>query len=147
MTQTNMDKARAGWQRLRGRVVSSVIADVDDDAAAIALDKLFREPAADRDIVAEVLEEREKRKAFEEGRLLDPIHPAPAEFSATQIESDPILRYFHYTHLPEPLREVSARFCRLAGYVVATLPRNPERTVALRKLLEAKDCAVRTLVK
>lgn len=26
------------------------------------------------------------------------------------------------------------------------LPRNPERTVALRKLLEAKDCAVRAVL-
>jgi hypothetical protein len=31
----------------------------------------------------------------------------------------------------------------MAHKVVALLPRNPERTVALRKLLEAKDCAVR----
>jgi hypothetical protein len=31
----------------------------------------------------------------------------------------------------------------LASDIVAHLPRNPERTVALRKLLEAKDCAVR----
>jgi hypothetical protein len=31
----------------------------------------------------------------------------------------------------------------LAEQIVETLPRNPERTVALRKLLEAKDCAVR----
>ena len=29
---------------------------------------------------------------------------------------------------------------------VDTLPSNPERTVALRKLLEAKDCAVRALL-
>jgi F420-0:gamma-glutamyl ligase-like protein len=79
--------------------------------------------------------------------MTDSIHPAPAEFTQTQLESDEILRFFHYAHLPEPLREVSAQFCRLAGYVVATLPRNPERTVALRKLLESKDCAVRTLVK
>jgi hypothetical protein len=27
--------------------------------------------------------------------------------------------------------------------MIETLPRNPERTVALRKLLEAKDAAVR----
>jgi len=27
--------------------------------------------------------------------------------------------------------------------MMATLPRNPERTVALRKLLESKDAAVR----
>jgi hypothetical protein len=38
------------------------------------------------------------------------------------------------------------RFCGLAEHVVETLPRNPERTVALRKLLEAKDAAVRALI-
>ena len=31
----------------------------------------------------------------------------------------------------------------LADLIVSTLPSNQERTVALRKLLEAKDCAVR----
>jgi hypothetical protein len=31
----------------------------------------------------------------------------------------------------------------MAARIVADLPRNPERTVALRKLLEAKDAAVR----
>jgi hypothetical protein len=30
--------------------------------------------------------------------------------------------------------------------VFVTLPRNPERTTALRKLLEAKDCAVRASI-
>jgi len=29
---------------------------------------------------------------------------------------------------------------------IAQLPQNPERTVALRKLLEATDCAVRALL-
>jgi hypothetical protein len=29
---------------------------------------------------------------------------------------------------------------------VGKLPANPERTVALRKLLEAKDCAVRAVL-
>lgn len=33
----------------------------------------------------------------------------------------------------------------MAKNIVETLPQNPERTVALRKLLEAKDCAVRSL--
>ena len=41
------------------------------------------------------------------------------------------------------LRNVSRPFSELAQKVVAELPRNPERTVALRKLLEAKDAAVR----
>lgn len=56
---------------------------------------------------------------------------------------DPLLQFFAYTHLPEPLQAVSWRFAALAEQLVADLPRNPERTVALRKLLEAKDCAVR----
>jgi hypothetical protein len=55
---------------------------------------------------------------------------------------DHILQFFAYDHLPEKLREVSRPFGELAA-VVAKLPQNPERTVALRKLLEAKDAAVR----
>lgn len=75
-----------------------------------------------------------------------PIHSAPVEFNEPQLEQDPILRFFHYSHLPPQLAAVSAPFCHLAHRMVTELPRNPERTVALRKLLESKDCAVRTLV-
>lgn len=57
--------------------------------------------------------------------------------------TDPMLQFFTYRHLPNHLQEVSAPFCELAFSLVEKLPRNPERTVALRKLLEAKDCAVR----
>ena len=56
---------------------------------------------------------------------------------------EPILQFFAYEHLPTDLQMVSARFHGLALALVDTLPRNPERTVALRKLLEAKDAAVR----
>lgn len=54
-----------------------------------------------------------------------------------------MLRFFEYAHLPPHLQAVSGPFCDLARQVVSDLPANPERTVALRKLLEAKDCAVR----
>lgn len=54
-----------------------------------------------------------------------------------------ILQFFSYQHLPAHLQLVSEPFASLADLLVATLPRNPERTVALRKLLEAKDAAVR----
>lgn len=74
------------------------------------------------------------------------IHPAPVEFSPEQLAQDNILRYFHYAHLPEKLQAASKPFCDLAHHIVETLPRNPERTVALRKLLEAKDAAVRANV-
>jgi hypothetical protein len=56
---------------------------------------------------------------------------------------EPMLQFFTFEHLKPELREISAPFAGLAKQIVDTLPRNPERTVALRKLLEAKDCAVR----
>ncbi len=71
------------------------------------------------------------------------IHPSPDEFTEAELTADPILRFFHYKHLPPALREVSAPFCQQARGMIDKLPRNAERTVALRKLLEAKDCAVR----
>jgi hypothetical protein len=74
------------------------------------------------------------------------IHPAPAEFSDAQVASDPILHYFHYAHLPPKLQATSRLFFILAAECVNRLPRNAERTVALRKLLEAKDAAVRANV-
>lgn len=59
---------------------------------------------------------------------------------------EPILQYFAFEHLPPQLQEVSRPFHNLAYDVVMTLPRNPERSVALRKLLEGKDAAVRAAV-
>jgi hypothetical protein len=59
---------------------------------------------------------------------------------------DYLLQFFQYEHLPERLQAVSKPFCDLAKSLVETLPSNPERTVALRKLLESKDCAVRALL-
>jgi hypothetical protein len=78
--------------------------------------------------------------------MTDVIHPAPQEFGAEQLSADPILRYFHYAHLPASLQPASRPFCELARHIVETVPRNAERTVALRKLLEAKDAAVRANV-
>ena len=57
-----------------------------------------------------------------------------------------IMQFFTHAHLPPHLADVSRPFCELAQRIVETLPRNPERTAALRKLVEAKDAAVRALV-
>ncbi len=54
-----------------------------------------------------------------------------------------IEQFFAWGHLPPHLADVSKPFADLATALISTLPRNPERTVALRKLLEAKDAAVR----
>ena len=69
-------------------------------------------------------------------------------------EKEHILQFFSYDHLQGPVKEVSKPFCELAHRIVngdpvngvAGLPRNPERSVALRKLLEAKDAAVRAFI-
>ncbi len=59
---------------------------------------------------------------------------------------DRMLQFFEYAHLPPHLRDVSMSFYNLAMHIAGTLPMNPERTTALRKLLESKDCAVRAAI-
>ena len=60
-------------------------------------------------------------------------HPAVAQ----------LLKFFDYMHLPLPLQNVVQPYRTLAYIVADDLPDNAEKTVALRKLLESKDCAVR----
>jgi len=57
-----------------------------------------------------------------------------------------LVQFFAYEHLPEHLKKVSEPFANLALQIDAALPTNPEKTTALRKLLEAKDCAVRAVI-
>ena len=57
-----------------------------------------------------------------------------------------LMQFFNWSHLPGPLQEVSRPFAELARVIDEGLPDNPEKTVALRKLLEAKDCAVRAVI-
>ncbi len=61
------------------------------------------------------------------------MHPAIAH----------VLKFFSYNHLPDRLQDVSRPFAELAQKVADRAPDNQETTVALRKLLEAKDAAVR----
>lgn len=60
-----------------------------------------------------------------------------------ELQTPPILRYFDFDHLPGHLRVVSSPFYELAHGLVGVLPPGPELSVALRKLLESKDAAVR----
>jgi hypothetical protein len=59
-----------------------------------------------------------------------------------------ILKHFEYDHLPDYLQDISKPFCDLANSIDA----NPlctdfrEKAVVLRKLLEAKDAAVRSFL-
>lgn len=67
-----------------------------------------------------------------------------ANLSAPQPER--MMKWFAFEHLPEHLKGISCHFHDLAQILCAVLEPGPERTVALRKLLEAKDAAVRAKV-
>lgn len=55
-----------------------------------------------------------------------------------------VLRFFEFGHLPAGFpRDISQRFHAMAHQLADLLPPDPETTVALRKLLESKDAAVR----
>lgn len=57
-----------------------------------------------------------------------------------------MMKWFEFKHLPEHLQAVSSKFWDVACSLCALVQAGPERTVALRKLLEAKDAAVRAAV-
>lgn len=57
-----------------------------------------------------------------------------------------ILKFFKYDHLPDHLKVISKPFGDLANEMADLLPENNETLFALRKLLEAKDCAVRAFL-
>ena len=61
-------------------------------------------------------------------------------------EEHELLRFFKYAHLPKGLQLISQPFHDLAKWVDETLKDGAEKTAALRKLLEAKDCAVRSAI-
>lgn len=54
-----------------------------------------------------------------------------------------LMQYFNYRHLSGPAKVMSKRFADLATQIDLILPESPEKTMALRKLLESKDCSVR----
>lgn len=62
------------------------------------------------------------------------------------MERYPIMQFFTYEHLPEKFQAISKPFADLARHMETTLPDNAETSAMLRKLLEAKDCAVRAFI-
>lgn len=57
-----------------------------------------------------------------------------------------LMQFFKYKHLPENLQEISKPFADLALHLNEILPDNSEKSTMLRRLLEAKDCAVRAKI-
>lgn len=67
-------------------------------------------------------------------------------FRSADSQRSPIMEFFAYTHLPQHLQKVSAPFYELALRLETGLKSGEEKQMALRKLLEAKDCAVRAML-
>jgi ATP-dependent Clp protease ATP-binding subunit ClpA len=111
----------------RSGVVRSALNPWGSKPPGVVLRKLTEEERTSR---AHANEAEERRLAEEAGR-------------PEVVDAEALLQFFADEHLPEHLREHSKPFGDLARRLVETLPSNPERTMALRKLLEAKDCAVR----
>ena len=57
-----------------------------------------------------------------------------------------ILKYFKYSNLPERLRYISKLFCETAVLIYNKVPEGDERTMAWRKLLEAKNYTIKAAV-
>lgn len=142
-----------GWQNNR----CSHVFKRDDGTAYDIEGRVFRDPTGTCftgfesrvEVTFPYTPVREYVDVDENGEKIMPetIHPAPTEFSGPQLAADPILQYFHYAHLPMQLQGVSMIFCHVAQEMITHLPCNAERSAGLRKLLEAKDCAVRANVK
>jgi len=56
------------------------------------------------------------------------------------------MKFFKYEHLPQHLQAISKPFHELAVAMCDKMGSNAEGVTALRKLLEAKDCAVRSVL-
>lgn len=59
---------------------------------------------------------------------------------------DDVMQFFSFSHLPGHLQDLSRPFAELALKLVKLAPRNAQRTMALNKLVEAKDNAVRAMI-
>lgn len=75
------------------------------------------------------------------------IKTEQAEATAESKVTDRMMVWFECAHLPPDLQEVSRQFHALAKDICVFIQPGPERSVSLRKLLEAKDAAVRATVK
>jgi hypothetical protein len=83
--------------------------------------------------------------AVDQGQVLTQL-PSALEQVTRHPSVAHVMQFFECDHLPDNLKAVSMPICGLANWMADVLPPNPETTVALRKLLEAKDAAVRAVV-
>ena len=114
--------------------------DVSDAVERITLRNVDVVHDEDGNVLA--VKEPERLTPREEQRVTNAFNFAREQERHPAVSA--LLRYFRWQHLPDHLAAVSQPFCDLAYLMADMLPGNAETTVALRKLLESKDCAVRS---
>lgn len=68
-------------------------------------------------------------------------------FTNAEKRTDDVLRFLEPNpNLPPHMGAIASEFAGMAQRLLTVLPRCPQRTMALNKLVEAKDCAVRALL-
>lgn len=74
-------------------------------------------------------------------------HHAKAASIAPEVPvaNEKILKFFQYKHLPTVSQFAAQPFHQLAEWCHTNLPPGAERSVALRKLLEAREAAIRAV--
>lgn len=59
---------------------------------------------------------------------------------------DRMMVWFDYSNLTDDHRPIAKLYYLLAKELIKTCDPGPERTVALRKLLESRDCTMRAMI-
>lgn len=67
---------------------------------------------------------------------------------ARRIAVKKLIDYFKFNQMPMQTfldsQKILGKYCELVEYLDEMLPDGPEKTVCFRKLLESKDCALRS---
>lgn len=79
-----------------------------------------------------------RKDAFEDSHVMI--------YNGSAASSNQIMQFFAYAHLPAHLQSVSKLVGLLAQQMDSILPDGAEKSSGMRKLLEAKDCFVRSLM-
>lgn len=126
------------WYSVRkGYFLSKTRTRFADIRDALAIRKVMVTQYGYSKSAAKLVRLRVKPKARHPEQTSEPSRPIVCHWTRH------VLQFFEHSHLPANLAAVAKPFHELAYTIARTVPSNPERTYALRKLLEAKDCAVR----
>jgi hypothetical protein len=86
-----------------------------------------------------------RKDAFDESHVLI-SHANDGIAPTNRAPTNQIMQFFTYAHLPAHLQGVSKLVGLLAQQMDSLLPDGAEKSSGMRKLLEAKDCFVRSLL-